>query len=62
MTTHEIAIADYFTRQSQVYILEFRTWRGQVSDAKSRWALENARTRLNMARTWYRIAGILLPQ
>lgn len=62
MITRETALADYFLHCAQAYLLEFHTWRGQVSDAKSRWALENARTRLNMARTWYRIAGVLPPQ
>lgn len=59
MTTHESAIADYFLHQAQVYILEFRTWRGRVPAARSRYTLENARVRLAMARTWLRIAGML---
>ena len=59
MTTHESAIADYFLHQAQVYILEFRTWRGRVPPARSRYTLENARVRLAMARTWLRIAGML---
>ena len=59
MTTHESAIADYFLHQAQVYLLEFRTWRGRVPAARSRYTLENARVRLAMARTWLRIAGML---
>lgn len=59
MTTHESAIAEYFLRQAQVYILEFNTWRGRVPAARSRYTLENARVRLAMARTWLRIAGLL---
>jgi len=59
MTTHESAIAEYFLRQAQVYLLEFRTWRGRVPAARSRYTLENARVRLAMARTWLRIAGML---
>ena len=59
MTTHESAIAEYFLHQAQVYILEFRTWRGRVPAAISRYTLENARVRLAMARTWLRIAGML---
>jgi len=59
MTTHESAIAEYFLRQAQVYLLEFRTWRGRVPAARSRYTLENARVRLNTARTWYRIGGYL---
>ncbi len=59
MTTHESAIADYFLHQARVYLLEYHTWRGRVPAHRSLYTLENARVRLNMARTWLRIAGAL---
>lgn len=59
MTTHESAIAEYFLHHAQAYLLEFRTWRGRVPAARSMYALESAQFHLNMARTWYRIAGML---
>lgn len=53
----EKAIAAYFLQQAQVYMLEYHTWRGRVSPARSRITLESARVRLNVARTWLRISG-----
>lgn len=59
MITHETVIAEYFLAQARVYLLEFNTWRGRVPSHRSWYTLENARARLNMARTWLRIAGHL---
>ena len=62
----KIEIAQYFLSQAQVYLLAFHTWQAAAGTDQAAadtnhlfWALDNARTRLAMARNWFRIAGAL---
>lgn len=57
----KIEIAQYFLSQAQVYLLAFHTWQAAAGTDTNHlfWALDNARTRLAMARNWFRIAGAL---
>lgn len=54
-----LEVAQYFLRQAQVYMLEFRTWQHRTDTDHLFWALDSARCRLAMARNWFRMAGTL---
>lgn len=57
--SRELEVAQYFLTQARFYMLEFHTWRDRADADHLFWALDNARTRLTMARNWFRMVGMV---